>query len=59
MGLPSTPISITLTLGDLAPELKSIDSYGIFLRGFNQAKEEVKDDPRRHAVDGTVAEHAC
>lgn len=39
------PISITLTLGNLAPELKSIDGYGLYLRGYNEAKKELEDEP--------------
>ncbi|MCA1406603.1 AAA family ATPase [Ensifer sp. IC3342] len=27
--------NITLTFGDLGPELKSIDGYGIYLRGYD------------------------
>ena len=39
------PISITLTLGNLAPELKSIDGYGLYLRGFNVTTLELEDEP--------------
>lgn len=41
----SEPISITLTLGDLAPELKSIEGYGLYLRGFDATKRELEDEP--------------
>ncbi len=39
------PISITLTLGNLAPELKSIDGYGLYLRGFDETTLELEDEP--------------
>ncbi|MBY5532847.1 AAA family ATPase [Rhizobium leguminosarum] len=41
----SEPISVTLTIGNLAPELKSIDGYGLYLRGFDEAKLELEDEP--------------
>ena len=38
------PISITLTLGDLADSLKSFESYGQYLRGFNPTDSTVEDE---------------
>lgn len=38
-------ISITLTLGDLGPELKSIDGYGLYLRGYDHGKKHLEDEP--------------
>lgn len=47
-GLDTTqPISITLTLGDLPIQLKSIDVYGDYLRAFNAATGEVEEEPRQ------------
>ncbi len=40
------PINITLTIGALADELKNLESYGEFLRGFNAADQGVEDEPR-------------
>lgn len=41
----SLPIEIWVTLGDLPDELKSIESYGYFLRGFNEANLTIRDEP--------------
>lgn len=41
----SNSISITLTIGDLDDALKSLDSYGLFLRGFRAATGAVEDEP--------------
>lgn len=38
-------ISVTLTLGDLDDTLKDIESYGLYLRGYNSATSEVEDEP--------------
>ncbi len=40
-----TPINITITLGSLGPELKSIDVYGMYLRGFDIAARKIEDEP--------------
>src|SRR3954463_3690157 len=37
-----SPISISVTLGDLDDALKSIDVYGLYLRGFNPVTGEVE-----------------
>ena len=39
------PIRISVTLGGLPDELKSIDSYGLYLRGFNAATGETAPEP--------------
>ncbi|MDF5996179.1 hypothetical protein P4200_23080 [Pseudomonas aeruginosa] len=41
-----TPITISVTLGDLPVSLMDIDVYGEFLRGFNPGTGEVEDEPR-------------
>lgn len=43
------PIQITLTIGALDDALKSMDSYGIFLRGFIADTGEVEDEPEKNA----------
>lgn len=39
------PIQITLTLGNLGPELKSIETYGMYLRGYDAAAKTIEDEP--------------
>jgi predicted ATPase len=41
-----TPIEITITLGALSDRLKTLDAYGLFLRGFDAANGEIEDEPR-------------
>lgn len=41
------PIEIAITVGELAEELKNIDAYGLFLRGFNPDTGLVEDEPER------------
>lgn len=41
----SKQISITLTVGDLDDNLKNLDSYSNFLRGFNKESFTVEDEP--------------
>ncbi|MHB1262118.1 MAG: ATP-dependent nuclease [Thermoplasmatota archaeon] len=38
-------IVIEATLGDLEPELLSVDAYGPFLRGFDEKKRKILDEP--------------
>lgn len=40
-----TPITITITIGELDDGLKSIDTYGSFLRGFDAALQIIEDEP--------------
>ncbi|ACL06447.1 SMC domain protein [Desulfatibacillum aliphaticivorans] len=42
-----TPISITLTLGDLDDALKNLDAYGLYLRSFDQETGRVEDEPEK------------
>lgn len=39
------PISITLTIGSLDDDLKNLDVYGLYLRGFDAATGRVEDEP--------------
>jgi putative ATP-dependent endonuclease of OLD family len=43
------PIQITLTIGALDDALKSMDAYGIFLRGCTADTGEVEDEPEKNA----------
>lgn len=45
----ANPISITLTLGDLDESLKSLDSYGPYLRGYKTDTGAVEDEPENGA----------
>jgi hypothetical protein len=40
------PIEITITLGALSERLKTLDAYGLFLRGFDAASGEIEDEPQ-------------
>lgn len=42
-------ISITLTIGALEDDLKSFESYGLYLRGLNRDTGEVEDEPEKEA----------
>ena len=41
----TTPISISITIGDLSDALKSIDTYGAFVRSFDPATGLIDDEP--------------
>lgn len=41
----STPISISITIGDLSDALKSIDTYGAYLRSFDPSSGVIDDEP--------------
>lgn len=41
----TAPISITLTLGNLDDSMRSLESFGAFLRGFHAATGVVEDEP--------------
>lgn len=43
------PIVITVTLGELDDALKSLESYGHYLRSFNAATGEIADEPEAQA----------
>jgi putative ATP-dependent endonuclease of OLD family len=40
------PISISITVGSLSDDLKNLDLYGDFLRGFDDVVGQVEDEPR-------------
>lgn len=40
------PIEITITLGALSDRLKTLDAYGLFLRGFDAESGEIEDEPQ-------------
>ena len=40
------PISITIILGSLSDDLKNIDTYGDYLRGFDSKNKNIEDEPR-------------
>lgn len=39
------PIQIDVTLGDLDGALRNLETYGVFLRGFNASTGEIEDEP--------------
>lgn len=39
------PISITITVGNLSDDLKNIDNYGAYLRGFCDLTGDIEDEP--------------
>ncbi|HEH8659108.1 TPA: AAA family ATPase [Pseudomonas aeruginosa] len=41
----TNPISITLTLGDLDDSMRTLESFGAFLRGYHTATGVVEDEP--------------
>jgi hypothetical protein len=43
------PIRISLTIGELDDALKTMEGYGMFLRGFKAETGEVEDEPERDA----------
>lgn len=47
----TSPISITLTLGGLEDNLMSLESYGLFLHGYNLATGNIEAEP---SVDSEV-----
>lgn len=40
------PIEITVTVGALSDRLKTLDTYGLFLRGFDAENREIEDEPQ-------------
>lgn len=40
------PVEITITLGALSDRLKTLDAYGLFLRGFDAASGKIEDEPQ-------------
>ena len=47
----TTPISVTLTLGDLDDSMRTLESFGAYLRGYQAATGVVEDEP---SVDAEV-----
>ncbi|WOJ91760.1 AAA family ATPase (plasmid) [Methylocapsa polymorpha] len=43
----ASPITIVLTIGELDASLKSLDAYGLFLRGLNAETGVVEDEPEK------------
>ncbi|HBQ50329.1 MAG TPA: ATP-dependent endonuclease [Hyphomonas atlantica] len=44
-----TPIAIEVTLGDLDDDLKNLDAYGMYLRGFDADTGTIEDEPEKDA----------
>jgi hypothetical protein len=44
-----TPIIIDVTLGELDDELKSLETYGMYLRSFDAASGTIEDEPEKDA----------
>ena len=54
----TTPISITLTLGDLDDSMRTLESFGAFLRGYHANTGVVEDEPSAGArLIRDVCEH--
>lgn len=43
------PIDIAVTLGELGDDLKNLDAYGMYLRGFDAAVGRIEDEPEKDA----------
>ena len=43
------PIRISLTIGELDDALKTMEGYGMFLRGFHATTGDIEDEPERDA----------
>jgi putative ATP-dependent endonuclease of the OLD family len=41
----SKPLKISVTLGELDDSLKTLESYGLFVRGFSAKLQEIEDEP--------------
>jgi putative ATP-dependent endonuclease of the OLD family len=44
-----TPITVTLTLGELDDDLKNLDAYGMYARGFDAESKTIEDEPEKDA----------
>lgn len=44
-----TPITIEVTLGELDDDLKNLDAYGMYLRGFDAETGTIEDEPEKDA----------
>lgn len=52
----NTPISVSVTLGELDDALKSLDAYGLYLRSFDAQSGEIEDEPEK---DGETVLTVC
>ena len=41
------PLSISITVGDLANSLMNLESYGMFLRAFDKVSGDIEDEPEK------------
>jgi putative ATP-dependent endonuclease of the OLD family len=44
-----TPITVSITIGELDDSLKNLDSYGLYLRGFESVTGKIVDEPESGA----------
>jgi putative ATP-dependent endonuclease of OLD family len=44
-----SPVSISVTIGELDDALKNIDAYGMYVRGFDPESGEIEDEPKNDA----------
>ena len=44
-----SPIAIAVTLGELDDNLKNLDAYGMYVRGFNAVSGTIEDEPEKDA----------
>ncbi len=44
-----TPISISVTIGELDDRLKNFDAYGMYVRGFDARSGTIEDEPEKDA----------
>jgi AAA ATPase-like protein len=44
-----TPIQISVTIGELDDDLKSLDAYGLYLRSFDAQSGKIEDEPEESA----------
>lgn len=43
------PITISVTIGDLDDGLRNLDTYGLYLRGFDPKSKQIEDEPEKDA----------
>ena len=44
-----SPITIAVTLGELDDDLKNLDAYGMYVRGYNAVSATIEDEPEKDA----------
>ncbi len=42
----TSPLTITITIGELHDNLRNVENYGFFLRGYNAETKEITDEPQ-------------